>query len=69
MPGDNSSKWEQYWLLQYNSLRSEYKAIVGKYPESENVMQQVYDVLGDIVSLAGSTPSPKRSVESDSGSR
>jgi hypothetical protein len=57
MPGDNSSKWGQYWLHQYNSLRTEYKAIVGKYPESEDVMQQVYDVLGDIVSLAGCTPS------------
>jgi hypothetical protein len=30
---------------------------VSKYPEAENVMQQVYDVLGDIVSLAGCTPS------------
>jgi hypothetical protein len=57
MPGDNSSKWEQYWLHQYNSLRSDYKAIVGKYPEAENVMQQVHNVLGDIVSLAGCTPS------------
>jgi hypothetical protein len=41
----------------YNSLSSEYKVIVRKYPEAENVMQQLYDVLGDIVSLAGCTPS------------
>jgi hypothetical protein len=42
--------YEQFWLREYNSLQSEYKDIINKYPDADKV-------LGDIVSLAGCTPS------------
>jgi hypothetical protein len=49
--------YEQFWLHEYNSLQSEYKDIINKYPDADKVLREVYKVLGDIVSLAGCTPS------------
>jgi hypothetical protein len=49
--------YEQFWLREYNSLQSEYKVIVNKYPDADKVLREVYKVLGDIVSLAECTPS------------
>jgi hypothetical protein len=46
----------QFWLREYNSLQSEYKDIISKYPDADEVLREVYKVLGDIVSLAGCTP-------------
>jgi hypothetical protein len=38
------------------NLQTSYKGIIAKHPDSDGVLQQVYKVLGDLVSLAGCTP-------------
>jgi len=53
MAGTQATEYEQYWLHEVNSLHSEYKEIVAKYPDAAPVMEQVHKVLCDIVSLAG----------------
>jgi hypothetical protein len=47
---------ERYWLQEVKSLQASYKGIVAQYPDADDVLQQVYRVLGDLVSLAGCTP-------------
>jgi hypothetical protein len=47
---------EQFWLQEVKNLQASYKSIVAKYPDADDVLQQVYKVLGDLVSLAGCTP-------------
>jgi hypothetical protein len=57
MSGEKRQDIEQHWLQEYNSLQSENCSIVNKYPEADCALKQVYEVLGDIVSLSGCTPS------------
>jgi hypothetical protein len=47
---------ERYWLQEVKNLQASYKNIVTQYPDADDVLQQVYRVLGDLVSLAGCTP-------------
>jgi hypothetical protein len=47
---------ERYWLQEVKSLQASYRGIVAQYPDAVDVLQQVYRVLGDLVSLAGCTP-------------
>jgi hypothetical protein len=47
---------EQFWLQEIKNLQTSYKSIVAKYPDADDVLQQVYKVLCDLVSLAGCTP-------------
>jgi hypothetical protein len=47
---------ERYWLQEVKGLQAAYKGIVAQYPDADDVLQQVYRVLGDLVSLAGCTP-------------
>jgi hypothetical protein len=56
MAGAQVTEYEQYWLHEVNSLHSEYKDIVAKYPDAAPVMEKVHKVLCDIVSVAGCTP-------------
>jgi hypothetical protein len=56
MAGAQVTEYEQYWLHEVNSLHSEYKDIVAKYPDAAPVMGKVHKVLCDIVSIAGCTP-------------
>jgi hypothetical protein len=56
IPNTEVPAYEQFWLQEFNSLQSEYKDIVAKYPEANIVLKQVYKVLGDIVSLARCSP-------------
>jgi len=44
---------EQFGLQEVKHLQASYKSMVAKYPDAEDVLQQVYKVLGDLVSLAG----------------
>jgi hypothetical protein len=48
--------YEQFGLQEVKNLQASYKSMVAKYPDAANVLQQVYKVLGDLVSLAGCTP-------------
>jgi hypothetical protein len=43
---------EQVWLQVAKILQTSYKIIVTKYPDADDVLQQEYKVLGDLVSLA-----------------
>jgi hypothetical protein len=56
MAGAQVTEYEQYWLHEVNSLHSEYKDIVAKYPDAAPLMEKVHKVLCDIVSIAGCTP-------------
>jgi hypothetical protein len=47
---------ERFWLQEVKNLQASYKSIVAQYPDADDVLQQVYSVLGDLVSLAGCTP-------------
>jgi hypothetical protein len=47
---------EQFWLQEVKNLQTSYKGIIAKSPDSNGVLQQVYKVLGDRVSLTGCTP-------------
>jgi hypothetical protein len=47
---------ERHWLQEVKSLQASYRGIVAQYPDADDVLQQVYRVLGDLVSLAGCTP-------------
>jgi hypothetical protein len=42
---------ERYWLQEVKNLQASYKSIVAQYPDADDVLQQVYRVLGDLVSL------------------
>jgi hypothetical protein len=46
----------QFWLDERHTLQTGYKNILAKYPEANVVLNQVYDILGTITSLARSTP-------------
>jgi hypothetical protein len=46
---------EQFWLQEVKNLQTSCKGIIANYPDSDGVLQQVYKVLGDLVSLAGCT--------------
>jgi hypothetical protein len=46
----------QVWLDERHALRTEYKTIVSKFPEADAVLNHVYDILGNIASLARSAP-------------
>jgi hypothetical protein len=37
-------------------LKSEYYAVMNKYPETASVVQEVYKVLSDVENIAGCTP-------------
>jgi hypothetical protein len=41
----------QYWLKERHALESAYKGIVKKFPDVSVVLNQVYDLLGNIASL------------------
>jgi hypothetical protein len=56
MAGTQVTEYEQYWLHEVNSLHSEYKGIVAKYPDAAPVMEKVHKVLCDIVRIASYTP-------------
>jgi hypothetical protein len=47
---------ERFWLQEVKNLQASYKSIVAQYLHADDVLQQVYRVLGDLVSLAGCTP-------------
>jgi DNA-directed RNA polymerase subunit H (RpoH/RPB5) len=44
------------WHLEVKTLKAAYKEIVQRYLEADPVLKQIFEVLGDIVSLARSTP-------------
>jgi hypothetical protein len=46
----------RYWLNERHALESCFKTTIQKYPDTESVLQQVYDLLGSIASLTKSTP-------------
>jgi hypothetical protein len=46
---------DQFWLQEVKNLQTSYKSIIYKYPDADHVLQQVYKVLGDIMSLADYT--------------
>jgi hypothetical protein len=56
MASTQTPAYEQFWLQEHNSLQSEYKDIVTKYPDADKVLKEVYKSLGITVSLAGCTP-------------
>jgi hypothetical protein len=47
---------EEYWINEYESLRSESKSLTVEAPEAKDVIQRVLKTLGDIVSLGSCTP-------------
>jgi hypothetical protein len=41
----------RYWLNERHALDSCFKSTIQKYPDSEAVLHQVYNLLGSIASL------------------
>jgi hypothetical protein len=51
-------RFQTLWSHQIDSLRVEYRETIDKHPDAGKVMETVHDVLKDIASLAGCTPTP-----------
>jgi hypothetical protein len=48
--------FQKFWADKQSTLKSEYPALVNKYPDSDALIKQVYKVLRNIEDLAGYTP-------------
>jgi hypothetical protein len=52
--------FQKYWTQKLASLKSEWHAIMNKYPEAASKVQQIYKVLSDTENFARSTPAKVR---------
>jgi hypothetical protein len=50
------AEYEEFWINEHESLRSESKSLIVETPEAKDVIQRVLKTLSDIVSLASCTP-------------
>jgi hypothetical protein len=48
--------FKKFWADKLSTLKSEYPALVNKYPDSDALIKQVYKVLCDIEDFAVYTP-------------
>jgi hypothetical protein len=46
----------RYWLIDHHAVDSCFKTTPQKYPDTEAVLHQVYDLLGSIANLTKSSP-------------
>jgi hypothetical protein len=53
MPG-----YQAYWEDQRETLKSEYRQLLGQFPDADAKLKQLFKVLCDIEDVAGYTPAP-----------
>jgi hypothetical protein len=53
MPG-----YYAYWAEQRETLKSEYRQLLGQFPDADAQLKQLFKVLCDIEDVAGYTPAP-----------
>jgi hypothetical protein len=56
MAGVPVPDYEKYWQTEGQSLKDEYKSLIKEYPDAEGSMTQAYNIINDIITLAGCTP-------------
>jgi len=54
------TEYEEYWINECESLRSESKSLIVEAPEAKDVIQRVLKTLSEIVCLASCTPAKVR---------
>jgi hypothetical protein len=48
--------YQSFWTNQRSALKSEYRRLIGEFPDADAQLKHLFKVLGDIEDVAGHTP-------------